>query len=1341
MRLNRFRPDAFPLFSKDRRNWPSRLAVFLIGCCVGLPTYSIGQQKVSIPQTPRAVQEGTAQLIGPYGSAQMLRLVFALKPPHLEEEEQFLNQLQNRDSPLFHKYLSETEWNRRFAPSAQDEQAVVAWAQSQGLSITQRYPNRLLVDVEAPVAIIEKALDVAINRYQMGSSTYYSNDRDPALPAQFVGVVHAVLGLNNIEVAHAASKGSQNFTGPDYSPGPAYTVGSHLVSDAKKPRPAARGRKKEPDDYQNPYWPFYLWSPGGYNYGGNIQVYAGGLNGLGHCCNPLNNPNNSPPEASIAIAIWGDFSDDDFHNFLIGSEYGSLVAGNVQRYFVDGTPACCSPETTLDVEWSTAMSNSFDTSADTAEVHVYEGANAHFSTLLDVSNRALSDGHARVLSMSWGAPELYGVGGSTMDSYHAVFNQMSGQGWTLVAASGDGGATADCADHLSVSYPASDPDVTAAGGTTLQLTWAYSVFVSETGWTGGSYGCSNNDGGSGGGCSAYYPAPLYQFPPSGYPACGGSSRSLPDLALNADGLNTPQVFYYNGGWPSGGGTSIVAPELAGFYAQANAYLLYIGSIVGDTCGPSNSAPCAPLGNPNSSLYSEGFQATAAHYPFYDITSGCNNNDITQQYGLTPFCAAPGYDMVTGWGSANMLQLAWMINAFVAGDSGAPVVTFSGPQPNHWYTTNQMISWTIMDSSTNGHLPNGVAGYSSYWDVDPGDPSSEATPFTGWDYKSNSFYYGPLTPNNSTGQLHLSEMPNGQGCHTLLLRAWDNAGQASVDSVGPLCYDPWPPATYAILTGNLEGQYYVGSVLVTLSTYDGGGSGIASTLYNINGGAWQSYTTPFYVTAPGIYVVAYYSTDNAGNIGTTQYADFTIASNWQVQLSVSKTGAGSGTLTSADGNINCGSTCSYTYWAWEQVTLTATSAPGSIFTGWSGCDSTLGFTCTILMTTDRSATATFGVPVPLQFIPITPCRLVDTRPDRSGSGPIQGGTSRIFNLPQLAQSASPPCEGLASAAAYSLNVSVVPQGPLGYLTVWPDGLTRPVIATLNSLDGRIKANAAIVAAGDNQAIDIYATNTTDVVLDIDGYFAPLPNPNALAFYPLTPCRVIDTRNRNGDLGGPYLLGHQERDFPVLEATPCNIPSSAQAYSMNFAVMPRQALGYLSVWPTGRSRPVVSTLNDLTGTIVANAAIVPAGMGGNIAVYPSNDTDLVVDINGYFAAPGAGGLSLYTLAPCRELDTRQVGNGQPFSGALNAPIDVATGPCTPSNQAQAYVLNATVVPHGPLGYLTLWPDGQPRPLASTLNAIDGMIASNMAIVPSSNEKIDAFASGITQLILDISSYFAP
>ena len=71
----------------------------------------------------------------------------------------------------------------------------------------------------------------------------------------------------------------------------------------------------------------------------------------------------------------------------------------------------------------------------------------------------------------------------------------------------------------------------------------------------------------------------------------------------------------------------------------------------------------------------------------------------------------------------------------------------------------------------------------------------------------------------------------------------------------------------------------------------------------------------------------------------------------------------------------------------------------------------------------------------------------------------------------------------------------------------------------------------------------------------------------------------------------------------------------------------------------------------------------------------------------------------------------------------------------------MFNATVVPVGGLGYLTLWPDGESQPVVSTLNAIDGAITSNMAIVPNQDGKTDAYASGITQLILDISSYFAP
>ncbi len=169
--------------------------------------------------------------------------------------------------------------------------------------------------------------------------------------------------------------------------------------------------------------------------------------------------------------------------------------------------------------------------------------------------------------------------------------------------------------------------------------------------------------------------------------------------------------------------------------------------------------------------------------------------------------------------------------------------------------------------------------------------------------------------------------------------------------------------------------------------------------------------------------------------------------------------------------------------------------------------------------------------------------------------------------------------------------------------------------------------------------------------------------------------------------------------------------------------------------------MSTLNNPTGTNVANAAIVAAGTGGTVTAFASNDTNLAIDINGYFTASGANGLSLYPAPPCRAFDTRAIGQGQPFTGVLDPPVDVMNSVCAPPSNAEAYVFNATVIPSPTLNYLTLWPDSEGQPTVSTLNAGDGWITSNMAIVPNVDGKIDAYAQGLTQLILDISAYFAP
>ena len=106
---------------------------------------------------------------------------------------------------------------------------------------------------------------------------------------------------------------------------------------------------------------------------------------------------------------------------------------------------------------------------------------------------------------------------------------------------------------------------------------------------------------------------------------------------------------------------------------------------------------------------------------------------------------------------------------------------------------------------------------------------------------------------------------------------------------------------------------------------------------------------------------------------------------------------------------------------------------------------------------------------------------------------------------------------------------------------------------------------------------------------------------------------------GTFGGPAIAGGTSRSFPI-PSSACGVPATAAAYSFNATVVPSGSLGYLTAWPTGSAQPFVSTLNSLDGTILANAAIVPAGTGGAVSFFASDTTQLIVDIDGYFAPPG-------------------------------------------------------------------------------------------------------------------------
>ena len=83
-----------------------------------------------------------------------------------------------------------------------------------------------------------------------------------------------------------------------------------------------------------------------------------------------------------------------------------------------------------------------------------------------------------------------------------------------------------------------------------------------------------------------------------------------------------------------------------------------------------------------------------------------------------------------------------------------------------------------------------------------------------------------------------------------------------------------------------------------------------------------------------------------------------------------------------------------------------------------------------------------------------------------------------------------------------------------------------------------------------------------------------------------------------------------------SSPCNIPATAKAYSLNATVVPTGLLAYITLWPSDAAQPYVSTLNDYDGVIVSNAAIVPAASNGSINAFVTGTTHLILDINGYF-----------------------------------------------------------------------------------------------------------------------------
>ena len=286
------------------------------------------------------------------------------------------------------------------------------------------------------------------------------------------------------------------------------------------------------------------------------------------------------------------------------------------------------------------------------------------------------------------------------------------------------------------------------------------------------------------------------------------------------------------------------------------------------------------------------------------------------------------------------------------------------------------------------------------------------------------------------------------------------------------------------------------------------------------------------------------------------------------LTVSRTGAGSGTVASSPAGINCGATCQASFSYNTHVTLTATAGSGSQFTAWSGACAGSLTQCTVTMSQAWSVSANFG---------IAPQQLAVTKAG-TGTGAVTSSPAGIN------------C-GTTCVANFSYNTLVTLSAAAGSQS------------TFSGWSGEGCGGTGTCQVTMSQARNVTATFTGTVVT---------------GFYTVTPCRLIDTRNAVGPYGGPSLNAGLVRN--VIAVGQCSIPSGVKSLSVNLTAVNASSDGWLTLspGPSGAAVPFVSTLNYRSGRILANNAIVPVAADGSINVYNSGPfgINFIIDVNGYF-----------------------------------------------------------------------------------------------------------------------------
>ena len=439
-----------------------------------------------------------------------------------------------------------------------------------------------------------------------------------------------------------------------------------------------------------------------------------------------------------------------------------------------------------------------------------------------------------------------------------------------------------------------------------------------------------------------------------------------------------------------------------------------------------------------------------------------------------------------------------------------------------------------------------------------------------------------------------------------------------------------------------------------------------------------------------------------------------------------------------------------------------------------------------------ATNTTNISQETTYTPVNPIRLVDTRCSASLAPSYCSSESLPTANASLTSLAGGTSENVTvtgvdgvplTATAVVINVTALNMTTSGYFSIHPEGSTPAVVSSLNwTANSGVVTNLVTVPVNTSNG-EITVTNgassSVDLVVDIEGYYAPPGSTHGGLYNSVTPSRIVDTRCSETSLP-VYITNSYCASLPsansklttlgtgqienVTVTGVGGIPSSGvSAVVLNLTAIGPTSSGYLSAFPTGATKAEVSTVNFNKGETTPNRVIVKVGSNGQISIYNFlGNTNFTIDVSGYYtdgSSSTQSGSLFNPVTPARILDTRCSTTPQPsycssenlpsvndtltaIPGGSSITVQVA-GEANIPTDATAVVGNLSATDGTGSGYLTVYA-GSTVPTTSDVNFFAGSTNANMVISGLSSSGSLNIANGgghRVDVLFDVSGYFTP